>query len=95
MTMLEKAKKALFFEIYHHIPEGERECAWEEVRLSTRVDFGAYIRAVLSAIREPDEAMLKAGEDAAMNSTAPPIDASGIVVAIWQAPIDVILAEKP
>lgn len=86
MTMLDRAQTALANELLRQIKD-------------SRPDGIAAVRVVIESLREPDEAMIKAGqvilEDPGItrdDGTIHVVD--GDSTAVWQAMIDAILSEN-
>lgn len=100
-TMLEKAARALKEELGKALTAkpllGDASSGdWYSDSNSGSIDCVDLVRAVLSAIREPDEMILlaicvKANEEQARPVALRRTDAT----TCWQAGIDAILAEKP
>lgn len=68
-------------------------CEWETMRDADRATITGYCRAVLMAVREPDEAVRDAGEGAFASALHKSGSLSDATLRIHQAMIDAILAE--
>lgn len=92
-TMLEKAAEEAWLEVQQGVPGNVRLVDWAFVSEDAKNNFRRFVRAVLLAIRDPDETMCDAmiGSGTLHYSDLQPPDAK----AAWQAGIDAILEEKP
>jgi hypothetical protein len=85
-TMLKRAARAL------HASESAGEQAWDDLDVITRSAFKRDAAAVIEAIREPDEAVIDAGDEiiGACHGQQEPADA----VDVWAVMIDTILSDR-
>ena len=101
-TMLERAARALVAELC--LQDTGRVIPPEQVGFTegleidyidqTSVDVGALVRAVLQAIREPDEAMIEQGRPEIVGYDPEWDDARERAGDVWQAMIDTILSDR-
>lgn len=80
MDIIERAARAIYHS-FIRFEEGD-DFEWPDVATSqTADDFREAARAVLSALRDPDEGMIEAGDECAKQP-------GPVVKPIWQAMID-------
>lgn len=95
MTMLERANAAAMDEVKRQLGlkpiPGDAGGGWSGIGDPGSLDFALIVRAVLTAVREPDENV-----QMAMNAQGEPGKVVHPTVArhVWEAGIDAILAGK-
>lgn len=93
MTPIERATRALWN--LHPLTEDGVPIPWERVDAGIKADLALEVRAVITSIREPSEAMVKAG------NASKPFNVVGycegtahpVVQRSWPAMIDAMLEE--
>lgn len=91
MTPLERAAMALYARSYRAKLPGPPPPAWSALSRRDRDGFAEAARAVLQAIREPSEAMTKAGSAVLPGIPRPQTEMDSELA--WQAMIDAALEE--
>lgn len=62
-SMLEKAARAAWIKVQEGVPQNVRLTEWGRVPEDAKDNFRNFVRAVLTAIRVPDKAMIDAARD--------------------------------
>lgn len=87
-SRIDKAARAIYAEAEKQDYVSFYGCHDGDTTLDGRFDLKSFVRAVLTAIRTPNEAMLKA-----MYEDAEAPIGSSYIAAAWQTAIDAILKE--